>query len=976
MCTVVKYVPFQSTETMANKTFLQLVAEDLLGKFGRNLSGTTVVFPGKRASLFLNQELAFQSEEPVWTPRYMTIGDMFQNLSPYETADPLDSICTLYQIFHHLMGEEDKETLDQFYGWGEIILSDFDDIDKHLKSAKDIFRNVRELKELDNLEYLEKEQITILKHFFENFSTEKQTLLKERFLKIWQNMYSMYTTLRERLSENGILYEGASFRVVAEKMKEQDEATMQRLKNYGTVIFVGFNVLNDVEKVLMKTLLEQKQALFYWDYDIYYTDDKSNEAGTFMRENLKDFPNALGREYFDNLRKLQDVTLISSYNDNVQARYVGQWLQGERNPRENRNAVVLCKETLLQPILHSLPQNDILKFKNGPNITMGFPLVETPACSLMYSLFSLQTEGWDEQRNRFRPSFLRIVEQHPYTHFLKKETWQIYQGAQTTQLLEYLITITEEVGLQFAKEKIPNIYDQLYNESIFQIHRILCKFRDLTSKEINPLEVGTTTLRRLMRHVLNTTNIPFHGEPALGLQIMGVLETRCLDFSHMMILSLEEGNLPKNTHGTSFIPASIREAFHLTTERHKICIYAYYFYRLIQRTEHLTCLYNQNCVGTSKHEMSRFLRQLQAETDIPIRNITLEAMPGINEQKEFSVPKTSLTMQKLKDRFIPAGNSKKHSILNPSAINDYLDCPLRFYLKHVARIQAEDYVVDSVDLPIFGNIFHDAMELLYTIFVEENHHDKHVHKEQLKEFSNRIGLVDKILDTSFEINYFHPIEWHSIKELKECFLNGNFKNEYTGELIIIRNVLFRYIKNVLYYDMRNPFQLQDMECQCTLDLEIDTQEGTLHIPVGGRIDRIDKQNGKWRIVDYKTGHYKEPEKKINMEKVFAKDGTHNKYYLQTFLYALAFSESHQEDNLPIVPILLYASKAQSEDYSPALIFEENPIEDFAPLADEYKERLKNVVQEIFSTEGEHSNFCQAQSAKTCTNCDFRLFCNK
>ena len=960
---------------MENKTFLQIVAEDLLNRFGRNLSNITVVFPGKRANLFLNQELAYLSQEPVWTPRYMTIGDMFQDLSPYETADPIDCICTLYQIFHQLMGKDDKETLDQFYGWGEVILSDFDDIDKHMKNAKDIFRNVHELIEYDSVDYLEQEQINILSHFFENFSPEKNTELKKRFLKIWQNMYPMYCSLKEHLGNSGILYEGASFRLVAEKLKEQDEDTLHHLQNYGTVIFVGFNVLNDVEKTLMKTLQKKGQALFYWDYDIYYTDDKNHEAGIFMRENLSDFPNAIGREAFNNLRNLQEITLISSYNDNVQARYVKQWLQGDLNPRENRNAVVLCQETLLQPILHSIPPKEDLNLKNGPNITMGFPLSETPACAFILSLFALQTDGWDEQRKRFRPSFLHLVEQHPYVHHLKVDIWQTYQGSQTTLLLEYLIRITEEVGMKFGKKKNPDIYEQLYNESIFQIHRILCKFRELTSKKDNPLIVATNTLRRLMRHVLNATNIPFHGEPALGLQIMGVLETRCLDFSHLIILSLEEGNLPKNTHSTSFIPASIREAFHLTTERHKICIYAYYFYRLIQRAKHLTCLYNQNCVGTSKHEISRFLRQIQAETNIPICNITLETLPGINDTNIISVPKTDYVMQKLQERFIPAENDKRHSALSPTAINDYLDCPLRFYLKHVARIKTKDNVTDSVDMPIFGNIFHDAMELAYTLIIEENHHQKFITQHQLDDFIHRPYILDKILDTAFDINYFHERKWHEIKELKELYLNGNINNEYTGELIIVRNVLLQYIKNVLSYDMRNPFHMEDMECQCSIDLEIQTQEGPLLISTGGRIDRLDVQNGTWRIVDYKTGKFKGDKiAKASMENIFLHDSSHNQYFLQTFLYALAFYEKSGAKK--VIPILLFASEAQKEGYSPLLTLDGKTIEDFASIAQDFKERLKNTIQEIFTSDKEHDSFCQTKSDNACKYCDFRLLCNK
>ena len=259
----------------------------------------------------------------------------------------------------------------------------------------------------------------------------------------------------------------------------------------------------------------------------------------------------------------------------------------------------------------------------------------------------------------------------------------------------------------------PNVYEQLYIEAIFQTHRILTKFLQLTCRDKNPLVVQHITLRRLLRTLLCSTSIPFHGEPAHGLQVMGVLETRCLDFSHMLMLSVEEGMLPKNTQGNTMIPADIREAFGLTTPRHRIAVFSYYFYRLIQRTEHLTCVYNENCVGNSKHEMSRFLRQMLAETEIPIRTLWLRSDTSIQDAQTLSVPKTPKILQRMLERYDINTSGKNAIPLSPSVINTYMTCPLKFFLAHVSGLRADVDPQDGLNAPLIGDIFHDTAELIY-----------------------------------------------------------------------------------------------------------------------------------------------------------------------------------------------------------------------------------------------------------------------
>lgn len=975
------------------KTFLSLVARDLLERFGTNMHDVTVVFPGKRASLFLNQELAMASDIPVWAPRYITMSDLFYRLSPYVKADPIDSITSLYQIFSQtILSEEMQEeyTLDKFWGWGEIILSDFDDVDKHLADAEAIFLNVYELMQLESLDYLTDEQKQTLQHFFRNFSTEGNSQLKERFLRIWSQMHDMYTQLRQEQMQAGAVYEGAIFRSVIENLRQDDSPLQTLLENRKVIVFAGFNVLNDVEHALMSAIQKQGKAIFYWDYDSYYVENPEHEAGVFMRQNLKDFPCALGKEHYDNLRHLQDVTFISCNTDNAAARYAHQWLAGSHDPIANHNSVVLCNENLLQPVLHSLPQQ-----VGKVNITMGFPLTDAPVYSFVMALLSLQTDGFDAAQQRFRHPFVQAVQHHVYAPFVPEEQWLRYQATDNVQLLTYLIEMVQQVGMHFSGIQEPDVYEQLYIEAIFQTHRILGKFLQLTSRQENPLCVQHVTLRRLLRTLLCSTSIPFHGEPAQGLQVMGVLETRCLDFSHMLMLSVEEGMLPRNTQSNTMIPANIREAFSLTTPRHRIAVFSYYFYRLIQRTEHLTCVYNENCVGTSRHEMSRFLRQMLAETDIPIRTLWLKSESSIQDVQELSVPKTPEILQRMLERYDQNTSGKKAIPLSPSAINTYMTCPLKFFLTHVSGLRADVDPQEGLNAPLIGDIFHDTAELIYKRII--HHTGSHIiQRNTLSEVLNDMeGLVGPILDIVFDTIYFHPADrWNRTEEAwKMVCRDTRPGNQYTGELIIIRRVLMQYLTNLLRYDLRHaPFRIIATETDRMFDVKFkidkfknqesnlspspvgegrgEADNSQLSITTGGRIDRLDEQDGRIRVVDYKTGYHVPSIK--GMDEVTNTAGKHEGYFLQAFLYSYAVLQNDKPSS-PLVPALFYPGKAYKEDYNPALTIGKDVIEDFAPLADEFYEGLKQVIEQIFSPD---YNFTQTPEVKDCANCDFKLLCGR
>ena len=593
------------------QSFLQLVAHDLYAKIGNDLSRTALIFPNKRANLFFNEYLAGESDQPIWSPAAMSISDLFQKLSVQKSGDPIRLVCELYKVFKE--ETQSQETLDDFYFWGELLISDFDDVDKNMVDADKLFSNLQDLKNLmDDYEFLDKEQEEAIQQFFQNFSIERRTALKEKFISLWDKLGTIYHRYRENLTELGIAYEGMLYRNVIEQLNTD------QLK-YDKYIFVGFNVLNKVENEFFRKLKDAGKALFYWDYDIFYTQQiRKHEAGEFLKRNLGEFPNELPESFFDTFKEPKKIRYISASTENAQARFLPEWIKMITDnhsqiaeEKEKENAVVLCNEALLLPVLHSIPQ----EVKNV-NITMGFPLAQTPVYSFINAAMELQTNGYRSDTGRFTYEAVSAILKHPYTQQISSHAGPLERELTKTnrfyplpselkqddflatlftprngikELCDYLIELIKDISIIYRKEgEYNDIFNQLYRESLFQSHTKINRLYSLI--ESGELSIRTDTLKRLITKVLTASNIPFHGEPAIGMQVMGVLETRNLDFRNLIILSLNEGQLPKSGGESSFIPYNLRKAFGMTTIEHKNAVYAYYFYPLIQRAENITVL--------------------------------------------------------------------------------------------------------------------------------------------------------------------------------------------------------------------------------------------------------------------------------------------------------------------------------------------------------------------------------------------------
>ena len=958
------------------ESFLKLVAADLYKHTEGNLAHTAVVFPNKRAGLFFNEYLAQESDSPIWSPAYVSISELFRSLSPWEVGDPVKLVCELYKIFRR--ETQSTETLDDFYFWGEMLISDFDDADKNKVDTDKLFSNLQDLRNImDDYTFIDDEQEEAIRQFFQNFSIERRTALKERFISLWDVLGNIYKGFRESLASQNIAYEGMMYRHVIEHLD------VDKLP-YEKYVFVGFNVLSKVEHTLFTQLKDAGKAVFYWDYDEFYMKENrqavTHEAGEFIRRNLRDFPSPLSGELFKNLSKPKEVHYIASSTENAQARYLPQWIRNNLTTPEKETAVVLCNEALLQPVLHSLPAE-----VKHVNITMGFPLSQTPVYSFLIALLELHTHGFNFKSGRYTFQSVVTLLKHPYTRqltgqaeLLEKELTrnnrfyplpgELGKDEFLTRLFTPLSgnlnlcirlseTLQQVAGIYQANTsgtEDTDAFNQLYRESLFKAYTTINRFRTLIEED--ELTVQSETFRRLLVKVLSATNIPFHGEPAIGMQVMGVLETRNLDFRHLVLLSVNEGQLPKSGGDSSFIPYNLRKAFGMTTIEHKIAVYAYYFYRLLQRAERITLMYNTSSDGLNRGEWSRFMLQFLIEWPHPITRQFLEAGQSPQGTSPITVEKTPDVMRRMQSLFDVRANPKAK--FSPSALNYYLDCPLKFYYRYVAGLSAPDEVSAEIDSATFGSIFHYAAEHIYKDLTT---HGKVINKEALETLlRNEVKLQDYV-DTAFKKLFFNVPQ--------------NEKPEYNGVQLINSAVIARYLKQLLQNDLRYaPFTFIASEMEVDEPIDIQTPKGVIKSRIGGIIDRMDSKDGTLRIVDYKTGG--DADTPPYVESLFIPDKKRSNYVFQTFLYAAIMCR--KQPTMKIAPALLYIHRAATETYSPVIQMGEprkpkEAVEDFSKYEKEYRERLQGLLEEIFNPE---KSFTQTEIIEKCTYCDFKALCKR
>ena len=874
-------------------SFLEHVAADLLNRYGTNLANVAVVFPNKRASLFLNEHLARLAGKPIWSPTYITISDLFRSHSEWKVADPILLVCELHKCFTEATGMD--ETLDHFYGWGQLLLADFDDLDKNMGPADQVFKNLRDIHELDDISYLTDEQREMIKRFFSNFSEDHNSELKQRFLKLWSRIGTIYHSFNERLASQQLCYEGALYRQVVEN---PDIAF-----RYDTYAFVGFNHLQEVEKTLFRRLEQAGKAIFYQD---------SEELPP------------------------EELTYISAPTENIQARYVSQWLTPERIAAGKRTAIVLCDEKLLQTVIHCLPEG-----VGKINVTTGYPLSQTAAATLVSQFFNMQINGFSLKTGAFRRHWLELMNRHPYAKMMPEDYASTHYTV-NSELLHALLGIIRHVA------KDPSPKDQLATESLFRVYTVLNRITDLVDSGV--LTVDIITLQRLVTQVIQSTTIPFHGEPAEGIQIMGVLETRNLDFDHVLMLSCNEGNMPRGVSDTSFIPYSIRKAYGLTTVDHKVAIYEHYFHRLLQRAKDVTLIYNNATNDGQTGEMSRFMLQQMVERVKPIQYQTLQAGQQTALKCPKEIAKTDKVMAIMKERF-----SKENGGISPTAISTYLRCQLRFFYHYVGNlIEPEDNDEELVDNRIFGNIFHKAAQDIYEQLKALT--GNHITALAIDDLLKRVVEIEQTVDEAFKTELFQINDPNRKMPVLD------------GLQLINREVIIKYIRQLLEADRKlTPFSILGLEKPVKMPLEWTIVRGYID-----RLDRItDPETGEEivRVIDYKTGAKKQkdlPDVAAIFDPANVKD--HSDYYLQAFLYSHII---RRETEAPVSPLLLFVQYTGAEEYDPTLKLGKDPVKDIATVSDEFMTLLTEKMSEIFCQD---LAFSPTEDHDRCRSCPYKMLC--
>ena len=951
------------------QTFLGEVANKLYEQYGDEISSLTIVLPSQRARLFFSDEISRLINHPIWQPEYMSMDDIMRQATSYETGEKVRTITELYKVY----SQYHDESFDKFYFWGEMLLSDFDLIDKYMIDADTLFRNLCDIKELEaDLSYLTPEMRKIIHAFWSNFADEA-TLSdeKRKFLDVWLSLAPIYHRFKNRLHELGFAYSGMLYRSAADNIANgQGKPDLER-----KYVFVGFNALSECEKRMLKYLnLNARSCEFYWDYDSYYVDNTEQEAGKFLRENISSLKPKVEITHDNFLNINKEISAISTISNVTQCKYVNKLLH-EIEPSlkfDKQTAIVLTDESLLIPLLHSLPQ----ELSNNINITMGYPLRQTTAYSFIERVIELQKnarKSKDGETSFYHVDVMGLLS-HPYLteregEICKKLRNDILSGRfirvnsdifAESNFLSTIFSATDG-WIELSKSLLEIINTIIYAPTDkAETNTLQLSYLTILSEQITELinclnkcdiDISTSTFTSLLKRHLQTIRIPFSGEPLRGLQIMGILETRNIDFKNVIILSMNDDNFPGNLMGApSFIPYNLKAAYGMPTPEHHEGVNAYYFYRLIQRAERVDMLYCSHSDEKTTGERSRYIHQLHYESPYPIRQINFGVDVAASTAKKITIAKTGRTKEKLLE-YIAEENPL---LMSPATLTPYITCPMQFYFKSIAKLKTTEELSEEIDSPMFGNILHNAMQLLYKDI--ENIESP---AEELK-LMLKGDRIERAVANSINSKFFKN--------------RNTSQEEYTGSLVLVKDMVTKYIRQgIIPYDIaHNNFAIKNREEKIMLQHDFGDGRKVL---LGGYADRIDSMNdGTLRVVDYKTGSR---HLEFNgIESLFEgknRDALSN--LTQTMLYSMVLKHNYSRN---VTPELYYVRYMQNKEYNPHLIDTSNQHRevDYNAYAEEFERLIDEKLQELFNLDIPFEQCPEEESKEICAMCDFKILCKR
>ncbi len=964
------------------KPFLEELAEKIIGRHSK-LEELTIVFPNRRAALFFRHYLSKQLTQPAWSPALITIEELFKELSDLQQADPLNLIFKLYKVYRSVMNTD--ESFDKFYFWGDMLLRDFDEVDKYLIPAAMLFKDLSALRELDEtFDYMTEEQKRFLRDFWQNFE-DKSAGSKEEFLKVWRELPNVYASFVKTLRREGIGYEGMIHRDVVERIqagrwsgKQKGSKSPSPQETRGILagggrelIFAGFNALTKSEEVLISHFVSTGAQVF-WDLDAYYLEDDNQEAGQFFRQYRAH--SILGATFepsppshFKDRERI--VSLYGVPQKVGQAKLLGQLLEKEFNQtlpsngpgEEVKTVIVLPDESVLLSVMHSLPE-----VLDSVNVTMGYPLGSTPLCNLLELLLDLQI---NRKEDRFSHRQVTAILAHAYvlSHDeeqatalrldiihqnrvyiaaveLQKEKsilQTLFQPVDAEGIAAYLLEIVQKLGARFEDRQS---FDREY---AFHFHRHLSRLHEVLNESGSQLDLKG--FQKLFRQVIQVQKIPFTGEPLKGLQIMGVLETRNLDFDTVCILSLNEGLLPVTPRQGSYIPHAIRKAYQLPTHDHQDAMYAYLFYRILQRARNIKLFYNTEPDVLGTGEMSRFVQQLIFESGWDIKHHILSNPIQLKEAIPIDVAKTPAVLEALAKYADPEGSG-----ISPSALNDYIECSLRFYLKHIAGLREAQEVEEDLDARIFGNFLHNIMDWFYHEMIDRKQSDEITAGDL--DAGQADALLGTLIDRAFREHYH---------------LDPEKPIEYRGQRVVVRAIFLQFPQRIIELDrLYAPFTIELLEeRKFNAPLPIRANGSGQTVIISGRIDRVDSKDGLVRVIDYKTG--KDELTFESIASLFTGHGRRNKAAFQTILYSWLYKQK-TESALAIRPMLMNR-KNLFKDGLKAFKMDKVEVSDIRPWLQEFEGKLKTLLEDLYNP---GILFTQTSEERNCKFCLYKNMCRR
>jgi len=955
-----------------NSSFLDKLTDYIAENHSEQLDRLCVVFPGRRAGLYLKKKLSAKLKKACWSPLVFSIEDFICELAGLKITDNIRLLTILYQCIKKSEKPEFKSFGD-FLKWGPVLLNDFNDIDLYLVNAEEIFSYLSESKAIS----------------LWNIDGEPLTVYQMKYLKLFNSLSSYYRLFNKELNEKNQAYQGMVYRYIAENIDQYIHN-----KKWERILFAGFNAMTPSEEIIIQKLVQHRKAEVFWDADNYYMENDMHEAGKIIKKNFK----ALGIDKFnwlsDNFKNSnKEIQILGAVNNTGQVKIAGNILKAniselvENEQSLLNTAVVLVDENLLIPLLNSIPE-EIPQL----NITMGYPLINSLLFSLIDSLFILHEHTKNTSQELFTNTadfyfkdLIRVLT-HPYlirfigvdesaivdkitksnkVFWNKEEVFKIipllnadnYSIIQSLFddwnsehfviieiLCDFIISIQSKL-LEENNDNNPtdNVFRKIEVEFVNEFSKIISNMK-ISFEEISE-KLDLKTLHLLFRQVVKQTRLPFYGEPLKGLQIMGLLETRALDFEKLVVLSVNEGLLPSEKSNNSLIPYDIKRNFKMGTHKEQDAVYAYHFYRLLQRADKIYLLYNTEIDDFGKGEKSRFIKQLMYELPVYNKNIkiTNEFVYAFPEKSEVNysiyINKTE-TIQILLRKYAESG-------LSPSAINTYRNCKLKFYFNHILKLKENKEILESVDAVTLGNIIHGSLQEMY----------KNLEGNKLSQ-----QHIDIFLKNSENI-------------LKKQFTEIMKNNEYQyGKNHLIFKVAYKLVNKFLNKEKDFIKELNDKHQELTIVsienyqykvVDIHVHDEIIRVKLKGKADRLDSFGNALRIIDYKTGMVEKKEITLkNIEDLVSKPEMNIAFQLLFYAYLI----ENKADKAVHSGMINFRSL--SKGFQPLKYIDEIISES---LLKEFDILLKKIVTELYDKQ---VPFDQTGDIEVCSYCSYKMICNR